>query len=100
MNAVTTTIGALAWIIFLCVAFYIFFIPARIARRRNVIHYKWIVLANVVAGATGAGWVLVLIWALYDDSIDGGPSIPPPITAIYPPDWKPRSSSRKIRNEP
>ena len=43
-----------------------FLIPSWIARWRNAEHFGWIVLANLVAGGTGAGWIVVLIWALYD----------------------------------
>ena len=43
----------------------IYFVPTWIARRRHAEHFRWIVLANVVAGCTGAGWIVALIWALY-----------------------------------
>ena len=44
----------------------LFFTPPAIALRRNATHYEWIALSNVVAGATGLRWIVVLIWALYD----------------------------------
>lgn len=46
--------------------FALFFIPTLIAGSRRAQHYYWILLANVVAGGTGVGWIVVLIWALYD----------------------------------
>jgi hypothetical protein len=43
----------------------LYFLPTWVAGKRNVEHYWWIVLANLIAGGTGVGWVVVLIWAVY-----------------------------------
>ena len=46
----------------------LFFTPTFIAGRRRAEHYWWIALSNLVVGATGVGWVVVLIWALHSES--------------------------------
>lgn len=51
-------------VLILLIGLPLFFTPTLIAGRRQAEHYWWIALANLLAGGTGAGWVVVLIWAL------------------------------------
>ncbi len=51
---------------FLFFALPVFFLPVLIAGMRRAQHYWWIALTNLLAGATGIGWLIALVWALRD----------------------------------
>jgi hypothetical protein len=57
------------WIVLIAIGVlllaWIYFLPTYIAFKRQHA-FKWIILAiNVVLGASGLGWLIALIWAIY-----------------------------------
>jgi uncharacterized SAM-binding protein YcdF (DUF218 family) len=67
-SVITISFEALGILLVAALFIALFLIPTWVARRRKAEHFWWIVLANVVVGGTGAGWVIVLIWALHERS--------------------------------
>jgi len=53
-------------LIILLFALPMVFLPTLIAGSRKAEHYWWIALTNLLAGGTGIGWLIALVWALKD----------------------------------
>lgn len=54
-------------VIFVCVTFILYFIPALVASRRKHANYLSIAVLNFFTGWTFIGWVASLVWACSKD---------------------------------
>lgn len=59
-------------LLLLIVAAILFFAPSIIASNRRSVAFGWIVLLNLLGGATGCLWFVALLWACF------GAKKPPP----------------------
>ncbi|HEY4165825.1 MAG TPA: superinfection immunity protein [Reyranella sp.] len=59
----------------------LYFLPRIIAYRRGKPDAGWILGVNIFFGASGAGWVVALIWAC------SGPTHRPPAQRLDAEDW-------------
>ena len=59
-----------AWVLLIAmgISIIIYFIPAMIAKFRGSARTGGIFLLNLLAGATGVGWVAALVWALSSET--------------------------------
>ena len=62
-----TIISALAVLVFILLALYLFFLPAIIASDKRLKKAGIIFWLNLFLGGTGVGWIILLIWACTTD---------------------------------
>jgi len=61
---VTIIIGEMGWFLVLLFAALIYFLPSRIAAKREHRNFEALFWLNALAGWTFFGWVAALVWAL------------------------------------
>lgn len=54
-------------ILFLILGFFVYFVPTFVAFANNRRNATAILVLNMFAGWTFLGWVIALVWAVYED---------------------------------
>lgn len=57
---------------FLLILIAVYILPTLIAIWRKTENVLWIGIANLFLGATGFGWLIVMVWALLDNKKENG----------------------------